>query len=158
RRRAETRTLLLFGGLLGGTLYLAYGTRSAGLALVGAVVVFDVLTLKRVSRSTMIAVLVFACLAGIQHALLASGDDYLDQLAFDRGALSTQLFTNGFALAARSSTAWLGTLDDRIRVGAFFGLTVVAGLGYATQVRRELSVREVFVCAYLLLILAWPRG
>jgi hypothetical protein len=72
------RQRYLLAILTGIVIYLAYGTRSLGLALIPAVVLTDIVRLKRISRFTLIIIAVFAALYLTQNAALQTDRSYLN--------------------------------------------------------------------------------
>ncbi|MDQ6669383.1 MAG: hypothetical protein M3069_01225 [Chloroflexota bacterium] len=143
---------------LGCALYLAYGTRVAGIALAVAVVAFDVLTLRRLRRATLVALVIFGALAGAQQLLIPGVDAYLGQLAFDPAALPPLLLANAGALGAAFSSLWTAEPSSPLALGALLAAAAVVAGGYLLQIKRDFTIVEVLGPAYLALIVAWPHG
>jgi 4-amino-4-deoxy-L-arabinose transferase-like glycosyltransferase len=143
---------------LGLTLYLAYGTRVAGVALVATVVVFELLTWRRVRRPTLLALVVFSLLAGVQEVLIPDVSGYLQQLSFDPREVQSHLSGNIRSLSAGFGSVWsVGSLSPLSLAAAVVGFALI-GSGYVVRFRAGPSVLEVFLPVYLAVILAWPRG
>jgi hypothetical protein len=143
---------------LGVALYLAYGTRVAGLALALALVGFEVLTQHRVRRPIVLALAVFGVLAALQELLVPGVNGYLQQLRFDPRDVQAQLTDNIRSLSGGFGSLWsVGTLSPLSLVAATLGFALVAS-GYISRFRAGPSILEVFLPVYVAVILAWPRG
>jgi hypothetical protein len=154
-----SRAPLPLAACLGGAMYLAYGTRVAGLALVLTVIAFDLVTLRRLRRATLVASGVFAVLAGAQQLWIPGVDAYLQQLAFDPAGLAPLLLGNARALGAGFGSLWTAGPSTPLGLVALLAAGTLLARGYLLQLRhRGLSIVEVFPPAYLAIILAWPHG
>ena len=82
----DTRTYIkntiyktLFLGLFIGVLaYLSYGTRSLGLLLMPALIMSDLTRCRKISRSTIVCILVFTGLYFVQNAYLHTDQSYIN--------------------------------------------------------------------------------
>lgn len=75
--------LAIFTGFI---IYLAYGTRSLGLALVPALILFDIVRSRSISRITIITLAVFSVLYFAQNTLLQTDQSYLSTMKSSLGA------------------------------------------------------------------------
>ncbi|MEJ2187553.1 MAG: hypothetical protein P8Z36_16815, partial [Gemmatimonadota bacterium] len=146
---------------------LAYFTRSAGLPLVLAVLLW--LLLLRRWRRAAVLVAVFVPLAGLWwlRAHLAGGVPYLQQfLAVDpyTPELGRIGFTDLVQRVAANDRLYVATLLPRLLFGAAGVIPAVASvllvlaalLGWVRRIRRP-SVAELFLPLYTGLLLVWPQ-
>lgn len=157
------RASLGLGALLGLGLYLATGTRSAGIALVAAVPLFALLTRRREAMvAAGVAAIVAGTLMAVQRVLLPFEGAYLTWFR------ETFTWTAPIAYAR----AYAGELRVLVSNGysepastlVFFLLLGLGVIGAASSLRRGVGLADVFVVVYGGLILlfeatlryAWP--
>ncbi len=144
--------------VLGFASYLAYGTRTAGVALAVTVVAFDLLTARRLRPASLIATGVFGVLATVQQVAIPGVDAYLQQLELNPGGLVPQLLRNAGALGAGFARLWTDGPSSFLARVALLSGAGAATWGYVVRWRHGPSVLEVFLPVYVAVILAWPRG
>jgi len=74
----QERGNYLPGAVTGLLVYLSYATRILGILLMPAVLILDMLKTRRIRRSSLVAVVVFAVLYLAQNLWIGSGQSYLD--------------------------------------------------------------------------------
>ena len=152
-RPPHTRQALLIGAML----YLCYGTRSLGLVLVPALLVYDIIRLRQPSRFALVATLLFAVLAILQSVFVHSSESYLDQLAVSRGWLGTVLH-NAPLYITSLSYYWANGHNVALGRGLLALVSALMVVGLALQLWREVTVYELFFMFYVAAILLWPSS
>jgi len=149
--------------LIGVVLYLAFGTRSAGISLLAGLPLYDVLKHRRITRLTIVALLVCTGLIALQRYFVGSGvGGYVGQqirpTAQTVATVATNLLAYGRALASFWVAATRGVFSFFVLVGA--AVLVAAGLYFRLKrdfrSTREISIVEAFLVPYLAVILLWP--
>jgi 4-amino-4-deoxy-L-arabinose transferase-like glycosyltransferase len=139
--------------LIGFALYLAIGTRTAGIALIAGLLLYDVLKFHVITRLTLIALLVWAALLLLQFRLVGSSVGSYD------GHLQPTLQTVGANLISYPRTLagfWVASTRNSF---SFFILGIVAGLtlaGIFFQSKRGLTIVEALVAPYMAMVILWP--
>ncbi|HVW07611.1 MAG TPA: glycosyltransferase family 39 protein [Bryobacteraceae bacterium] len=141
----------LLAGIL---MFGAYATRSAGIVAPVAVIAYDCVRFRKISRFGLISVGTFGVLFVGQNVLIHNESSYLQMFTLDfvktagiyQYALSTVLTTE--------SAGWIRV----VRLVATAGMTLFAVLGFALHFRRFRSPAETILAAYLLLLLLWSSG
>jgi hypothetical protein len=144
---------MLRAGVTGLAMYLAYGTRTIGIVLVLALIVYDVLRSRRLSFFSVVVVAVFATLAIIQASLLPGEGGYLGQL---RDASAQRILSGTRSYLSLASTMWDNGFAALPRKLLFIVGMGLAAAGFVRRVRAGVTVGEVFVAGYLATILLWP--
>jgi 4-amino-4-deoxy-L-arabinose transferase-like glycosyltransferase len=150
----DRKSSWLWGALLGLTLYLATGTRTAGIALIPGIVLYDLLRFRRVTRITGVALAVWVSLSLAQnHYIGGVSGSYVEQV---------RMIT--------PHTVWLNIAEySRVLAGfcvasvrnafSFLVLTIIGFLisaGIVFRWRRGLTPAEALLLPYLALLLLWP--
>ena len=142
-------------GLLGGLLmYLAYGTRTAGIVLIPTLVLFDLLRHRSLRRSTWIALIVGGLGIVAQKTLLSSVEaGYAAQVL--------EAFRPGLVLENLQQFRWNfeRILENGFSPGLRLVVTVIvaglAAVGLLGRARRP-GLPEVFLVLYMLMLLVLP--
>jgi 4-amino-4-deoxy-L-arabinose transferase-like glycosyltransferase len=157
---------LATAALCGLTTYLAYGTRTAGVALIGALVAYELARYRRPTLVGVSVIAVFLVLRMLQSALLPPSEGgYTSQVV--RSSVSTVQIGQELLYNARTSLPALiqrlSLLTDNgyvpaARVLLFVLASGCAAVGFVTRLRHSPSVLEAFPLAYLPLIVFFPSG
>jgi len=138
---------------IGLALYLAIATRTAGIALIAGLLLYDVLKFHVITRLTLIALLVWAALLLLQSRFVGSSAGSYD------GHLQPTLQTVGANLISYPRTLagfWVASTRNAF---SFFVLGIIAGLtlaGVFFQSKRGLTIVEAFVAPYMTMVILWP--
>jgi hypothetical protein len=140
--------------LIGLVLYLAVGTRSAGIALIAGLVLYDLLQYRAITRITAVALAVCAALVLLQSHFVGSGiGGYVGQQVHPSlHTVSVNLISYARVLAG----FWVASTRN---VFSFFVLGIVAVItlaGIFFQRERGLTIVEAFLAPYLAVVLLWP--
>jgi hypothetical protein len=151
------------GALAGLAVYLACGTRAAGVVLLPCVFLADVFAETgrpggrrwRLPGLASLAVLgVFAACVLTQRALLMLDGSYADQVAAGTFAPLRNLLS-----LAGGADEVLGSGAQRpLRLAILLPIGAVALAGYVACLRRRLTARELFGPLSLALVILWPPG
>jgi hypothetical protein len=149
------------GILLGVLMELAWATRMVGLALPVALVLRDLVVRRTLARSTLVALGVFALLAGVQAAAFPTSGDYGAMLALDvtaPGSLAGMVWAHICGYADMLAQIWhIGGLAWVAWVMLVAtGALAVMGYVRVCRHRRGASILEFFVPLYFLVVLVWP--
>jgi hypothetical protein len=155
------------GLLLGVTMYLAYGTREIGVVLPLTLVGYEIIALRRITGSALVAVAVFLILALLQkdvmsaapiHPLLheqlsalAAGEGmkeaaHISILRFDLAHISRQVVRYGESIKDYWSGDYLASWVVAILA------TLLAVVGYARRLLLRISTLEIYTTGYLAVI------
>ncbi len=132
--------------------YLAYGTRTVGIVIAPAMVLAELLRLRRITLASLGACAVFGALLLFQGMLVHSGGSYFDQLSTDVAALAG----NAVGYARQAAAFWRNGYFRPGAAALFLAVTILSLVGYASTVRRGAHFREVFPLLYLGVVALWP--
>jgi hypothetical protein len=152
-RSAPDVSSVKWGALVGVVLYLCTGTRSVGIVLVPALILFDLLRHRRITRLTATSVLICGALLVLQRAIAGSAEgSYFEQLHPTLAGVGSNFLSYARSLA----TFWLGTSRGVLA----FALLIIAGalalVGTYVHIKRGLTILEAFLAPYLTVVLIWP--
>jgi hypothetical protein len=139
--------------LIGIALYLAIGTRTAGIALLAGLVLYDLLKYRAITRITLVAISTCAALLFLQSRFIGS------EFGSYNGIFHATLSTVGAHLISYPRTLagfWVASTQTAF---SFFLLGVVslltlAGLSY--RYKRGLTIVEAFLVPYAAMAILWP--
>jgi hypothetical protein len=152
--RPAKETPVWAGVLAGILMYLSYGTRSVGLAIIPALLFYDVLKRRRITRFGVIAVGVAGLLAAAQAASLrgTNGSDRFGLFDFS----PAWLISNTIAYFKSLRVFLLNGYSNSVSY-AVFGVAILLALwGAWYQLRRGVHLLELFPVIYMGLIIAYP--
>ena len=157
-----------FGVLLGLTMYLAYATREIGVVLPLTVITYELVTLRKVTGTALVATGVFLSFALLQENLLEPHQYYPDieaslstlaaELRMGEMTHST-IFKFDYAHIARQVLRYGESLREFWSVGYWPGLIVaiivsmLALTGYVRRLWLHISVSEIYTAGYVAVIL-----
>jgi hypothetical protein len=137
--------------LLGGTLYLVYGTRTVGLAIIPAILLYDIVRRRRLTLFTCVAATFAVALAFLQGKLLRTTGGYGG--LFD---LSPSWLIHNSILYIKSVRVFLVNGYSNLLSYAIFAVALaLAAWGAWHQLRRGVHLLEMFALVYLPLIVAF---
>jgi hypothetical protein len=139
--------------LIGLALYLATGTRSAGIALIAGLMLYDVLKYRTITRLTVAALPVWAGLLLVQSRFVGSGIGNYD--GHFHATLQT-VWLNLTLYPGVLAGFWVASTRNGF---SFFVLGIVALLmlaGVFFQYKRGITIIEAFVVPYIGMIVLWP--
>ncbi len=149
-RRAGPAPALVTGAML----WVAYGTRNAGVALLPTLILYDLYRSRRLTRFAVYAAAVFVALAAVQGFLFRSEASYLAALVVDPRVLVSNTSTYLYA----TYQLW-NTGASRLGAAAVtLGMSFLALLGLARRLRTGLQFCEVFVLPYVVMLICWGGG
>lgn len=150
------RWQVLYGMLVGASVYLAYGTRSIGALLLPAFVLVEVIQKRRLSLVAVVTTLTFGLLAALQSAFLHSDSSYLDQLARDPGDFIYSVF---YAMRFRAGALMLLWGDGYSTAGSWALIAVIsffAIVGYVSRIGKMRTILEIFPFLYVISVFLFP--
>ncbi len=148
------RRALGWAVLAGVAAYLAFGTRTAGVVLLPALLCGELLRRRRPGLVSLGVLLPFAALVLLQRALLPGDASYFDQLRFDLGLFARTAVDLVKGLAMFLDNGYLGP----VRLALFGCLLALALLGFAARLRQRPGPVEVFAVLSFLLLVLWPSA
>ena len=137
--------------LIGAMLYLTVGTRTAGLVLLPALFIFELVRLRRLTSFPIIAALVFGGLMLIQRLVIPGPDGYGDQLIYYPRVILNNLhlyFDSFYAI-------WANGYQAPLQAILFGVLLLLAAIGAVFRWKKEIGIYELFAGLYLILIALW---
>jgi hypothetical protein len=151
QRQCWTRSVAL-----GVTLYLVIGTRTAGIALVPGLLLYEWLRHKGISRHTGVALVVCAMALIAQNWFVgAVPGGYMEQL---HSVTARTILLNAIRYTRTLAGFWVGGISSTL---SFFVIAMVAALIYAgllSEHRRGVAAVHCLLAPYMLLMILWPFG
>jgi hypothetical protein len=145
--------------LIGVVLYLAFGTRSAGISLLAGLPLYDVLKHRKITRLTIVALMVCAGLIALQRYFVGSGvGGYVGQQI--RPTAQT-VATNFLAYARVLASFWVAATRSAFSFFVLVTATVLVAAGLyfrftLDRFKQGITIVEAFLVPYLAVILLWP--
>ena len=139
--------------LIGIALYLAIGTRTAGIALLAGLVLYDLLKYRTITRITVVALPTCAALLLLQsHCIGSEFGSYNGTFHVTLGTVGAHLISYPRTLAG----FWVASTQTAF---SFFLLGVVSLLtlvGLFYQYKRGFTIVEAFLVPYAAIAILWP--
>lgn len=149
------RTGFFYPVFLGVVMYLSYGTRSCGVVLPLSLLIYEFIHWRRISVKTLIVIGVFIWGAVIEELFFFNNKYYFQLLLLnDARSLITGLQINFHSFLY----FWADLGHRKIQAIVFLSSMFFSLSGFITQMRRRISITEVFFILYLGSILSWPAG
>ena len=140
--------------LTGVVSYAAYATRSVGIVLLGAIIAYEVLRYRRISRFAIYAVCVFGFLALCQNLLIHNEAAYFQMLTL-APFKTAEIYLHSLTIVFSTATSgWL----RGVRYTVAFAAVLLSCAGFLINLRRFRSPSEVAVALYVVLLLLWSPG
>jgi hypothetical protein len=140
--------------LAGLFLYLSYGTRSIGIAILPAIVLSEIINTKRITAKTITIVLTFFALAFVQNLFFhAEGSEgsYLDRFFFD----TANIYHNSIIYLRDFFEYFKNGYSNALNKIIFITFSIFSFLGFVIRARR-FKLHEIYFTIYLTIILIWP--
>ncbi len=133
-------------------LFVDFATRTLGGVLLPAVLAYDLLRYRRVTRSAVLVGGLFVVLALAQSLLVHSNTAYFDQYNVGPGVF----VHNAIAYLGEGAAFWHNGYIKPLAVLLFAAVTALALLGFVARARRKLTLLEIFPVLYLAAVLLFP--
>jgi len=140
--------------LLAVLIYLCYGTRTTGILLIPALLGYEVVRFRRITRLGVTITGIFVVLWLVQNAFGSSDASYVSTLP--------KIWTNPKIILQNTveytralSLFWASETDKPIRYIVFLLLSSLAAIGYLRKLRRP-AVWDLYLPLHLSLILVLP--
>ena len=155
-RSSDTKAWWRWAVMIGLVIYLAIGTRLVGTSLAAGMVLYDVLRLRTVSKSTVASITVCGACLALQRYITGIG---LGGYPSERPALHS-IVSNVATYARVTASFWVGSTRNLLAyaiLALFFALVLK---GFAAQCKRGFTFVEATLIAYLTIIVlpALPGG
>ena len=132
-------------------VYFAYGTRTIGIALVVALIAADLLKFRRPSRFLISVLALTGVLIGAQTLLLTSPRGYVSAFHLSLHTIAVNSVYYGKML----SYVWANGFSKPVQIVVALMFTAAAAWGFLKSLRRDRSVKEFYLLAYVAVLLAW---
>ena len=144
----DTISLSLVTGIF---LYLSYGTRSVGIALIPSLLLYDLFRERKLSFKVITILLVFLLLALMQLLLIHKEWSYFDQLYFNHRTILKNMadFRHNFYVF------WDNGYSYGLSKLLFVFISLSSLLGFLLRLRR-IGMYEIFLLLYSTIIIIWP--
>jgi hypothetical protein len=147
----QPKTVFFPAVYLAVVIYLAYGTRSAGVALLPSLLVYEFINWGRISARTLITIGIFFLFAVIQWIFSHNDGDYIKIMIHNDTSFALRENLRGFFYF------WDDNYHAKmIQIVLFLSLMFLAVSGFIAQVRRRVLVTETFFVIYCASIFTWP--
>ena len=142
--------------LLGICIYLAYGTRSVGIALIPAVLACEFIHKKRITQFSLASVGISVALILLQRVLFPlAGSGYLEQLT--QVSIESIMY-NLYADIVSLASLWENGYSRTVRRIAGIIISLFAIVGFLTANRKRLNCLGAAMTFYFLVIILWPSS
>jgi hypothetical protein len=134
-------------------IYLAAGTRIAGILFIPCLISYDILFIKKITRFTIIVTFLFTIFLLGQNLLLHSSDSYLGHLL----AINPRKFLTFSLLYLKHFGVYWHNGYSRI-IGAFV-VSILSGLfiiGYVKRIKKSITFFELFIIFYIMILIVTP--
>jgi len=131
---------------------VAFGTRTLGALVVPSVLAYDLLRYRRITRWAVAVGAAFAVFVLAQSALVHSDTAYFDQYHVGPGVF----VHNGIGYLSELAAFWHNGYFKPLGGLIFAVVSALAVLGYASRVRRAVTLLEIFPVFYLAAVLLFP--
>ena len=133
---------------------LAVGTRSAGVALVAGILLYDLIQFRKITRFTAVALAVWLASQLLQSRLSGSGaGSYLGQhVRPSSQTIALNLLEYSRALAG----FWVASTQNAFSFLLLGVVLILAAAGLFFQYKRGFTILEAFLVPYLGVMLLWP--
>jgi 4-amino-4-deoxy-L-arabinose transferase-like glycosyltransferase len=133
-------------------LYLAFGTRTLGIILLFALIVYDMIQYRRPSSFLLKIIGIFAVFVALQQFVFRGFPNYSSEFFFSFKSMARNSMAYGRFLAL----FWHNGYSGVCTIALFLCLLGLAMLGYVKKVREDLSISEIYVFVYGLALVIWP--
>jgi Dolichyl-phosphate-mannose-protein mannosyltransferase len=144
------------GLVLGVTLYLVIGTRTAGIAIVPGLLLYEWLRHKRISRYTGVALVICAMALIAQNWFVgAVPGNYMEQL---HSVTARTILLNAIRYTRTLAGFWVGGVPGTL---SFLVIAIVAALmcaGLLSERGRGVAAVHCLLAPYTALMILWPFG
>lgn len=148
------RSPVATGVLIGLLAYLAYGTRSVGAIVLPALIAYQILINRRITRVGVVATATTVVLAILQHIIVPIESGYAKLFSLDPTILVNNAVNYGKAL----SLLWENGYSKLLRGSMFAVCGLLALWGIWQKWRRSPSIVDVFTVLYAVPILTFSVG
>ena len=152
-KRWESYGAAFLAGLF---LYLSYGTRSIGIALLPAIVISGFVNDKKIKRQTITIFATFFVLAVVQNLFFhkdGSEGSYIDSFFLD----ADTIYSNFFIYLKGFYEYFQNGYSDVLNKFIFLFLTIFSFFGFIIR-SRKFGIHEIFYVVYIAIILIWPEN
>jgi len=132
-------------------IYLAYGARSIGLALLLCLLAYDLLKNRKPTAFAIKVVIITGTFFAIQSVFLHSDRAYADQLGIDLSGV----ISRAWGYTSELSFLLAGASHKVFRIPMVVAISGLAIIGYFTKVSRQITLFELFPVVYLIPLLIW---
>jgi len=150
---AESSSFLLRAFFAGVFSYLAYGTRAIGIGIIFSVFPFALFRYRRVPRSAIVAVAIFAAFAGLQSRLVSVNSDYLRIV----NLIETTRTQNIHFYLGVMTHFWDAGIGAFPRFAIFAIATSLCVVGAFRQSLKSVDLPTFFCLGYGLFLVFWPH-
>ncbi len=137
--------------LAGLAMWAAYSTRTVGICLLAALWLRDAARLRKLSRFSVIATLVFVPGAALETFFARAESSYVDQFSS-----APAFFSHAIGYFKSFSVFWENGYSWAFRLFALGLLSGLALIGFAVRLRNRVEIFETFAIAYMGILLLWP--
>ena len=150
----QERTINMFHIVITGALiYIAYGTRSIGLVVLISMVVYDFFVRRRVTLYTIGSSLIAMFLLLLQSKVFHNDGSYFDNLA----QTNIWLIKHNVIGLPRFFAGLVRNYQFPVLTYLLFSIVMVLAMyGFYTAIRRRITIWNVFVPIYLVIVFLWP--
>lgn len=137
-------------------LMVTFDTRTLGIALLLALVAYDLIRLQRVSRTTLGVTGVFVALLVLQQLVVPGDSSYLDQFSHSPERVLLMAGRNAVYYATQFHYLWQNGYAPALTIAVGGVIYALALLGFIVRLKERLTFLEVFFCVYVAIVAIWP--
>lgn len=133
-------------------IYLSCGTRSVGIVLIPSLVFYDILSNKRISKTSIIITLIVGFLLLLQNFFFGGESSYLKVFSFQyySSLLNIMIFINNIG------QLWNNGYSIYLTYILSIILSMLSMLGFYIKIKNNLTVFELFNIFYVSVIIIMP--
>jgi hypothetical protein len=142
--------------VLGVTLYLVIGTRTAGITLVPGLLIYEWLRYRRISRFTGVALVVCAMALVAQNWFVgAVPGGYMEQL---HSITAKTICLNVIRYTRTLAGFWVAGISSTLSFLVIAMVAALIGAGLLAERGRGVAAVHCLLAPYMLLMMLWPFG
>jgi len=147
-RRRDTAAWWRWAVLIGFVIYLAIGTRVVGISLAAGLVLFDVVRLRSISRSTVVSIAVCGSLVSLQRYVTS-----ISLSGYRHEHPTFHSFASNIAIYTRATASfWTGSMHNLFAYAMLALLVALVVKGIFARQNRRFTFVEAALIPYLTII------
>lgn len=145
---------MLYIILVGISIYLSYGTRGIGIALVPSLLIYDIIKRKRPSRFAIKVTILVVFFIILQNVFLHNESSYFKLLTISYKVI----FGNILSYIRSLSNIWNNGFSEVFKIALFVFISGLAIIGCLTRVKSGITIFEIYFVLHMAIVIIWPMN